>query len=269
MLSWKGHESGGHVGEHSTLTLAQIALDLRRREPGLFRDRHLVLAGGIFNRETSFRAFMLGADAVQMGTAYLATREIVSTGALSPLYQRLILNSRPGMTAVSGESVGLRVRSLKTPKIEAICSPGERMGLGPARRELFSDAPGGSGRKQPACRRQGDRSSPRPVLDEENCLREGQFMSGSISGALHRVLTVSEFHRDLVEGPLELTLPEWEERPAPAPAARSSSREDRERLAVTGMALVNSLGNSPKEILEASVVHEERDHHSAPFPVGP
>ena len=89
----EGNEAGGHVGEYSTLTLAQIALELRRKEPELFRDRYVVLAGGIYNRETTFRAFMLGADAIQMGTAYLATREIVATGALSPLYQRLVVDS--------------------------------------------------------------------------------------------------------------------------------------------------------------------------------
>ena len=44
----EGNEAGGHVGEHSTLTLAQIALELKRKEPELFRDRHVVLAGGIY-----------------------------------------------------------------------------------------------------------------------------------------------------------------------------------------------------------------------------
>ena len=53
-------------------------------------------------------ASLLGADAIQMGTAYLATREIVETGALTSLYQRMIVESRPGATVVSGESTGLR-----------------------------------------------------------------------------------------------------------------------------------------------------------------
>jgi len=247
----EGNESGGHVGEHSTLTLAQMALELRRREPGLFRDRHLVLAGGIFDRESVFRAFMLGADAVQMGTAYLATREIVSTGALSPLYQRLIVDSRPGMTAVSGESVGLRVRSLKTPKIVAICTLEREWASGQHDESSFRMRLETLGANSLLIAARGIEHPHGRVMDEQSCLREGQFMSGSISGVLNRVLTISEFHRDLVEGPLELPVPEREEPPAPAPRLRS--REDRERVAVTGMALVNSLGNSPKEILEASV----------------
>ncbi len=47
---------------------------------------------------------------------------IVETGALTKLYQDMILNSSPGATVVTGEGTGLRVRSLKTAKIQAICS---------------------------------------------------------------------------------------------------------------------------------------------------
>lgn len=65
-------------------------------------------------------AAMLGADAIQMGTAYLTTREIVETGVLSELYQRQILESAEGATVITGESVGLRVRSLRNPKTAAI-----------------------------------------------------------------------------------------------------------------------------------------------------
>ena len=92
----EGYEAGGHVGPHSTLTLAQMVLGLKRSKPSLFQNCHVVLAGGIFNRETAFMAAMLGADAIQMGTAYLATREIVEMGALTELYQQLILKASPG-----------------------------------------------------------------------------------------------------------------------------------------------------------------------------
>ena len=247
----EGHESGGHVGEYSTLTLAQIALELRRREPGLFKDRHVVLGGGIFNRETAFRAFMLGADAVQMGTAYLATREIVATGALSPLYQRLIVESRPGMTAVSGESVGLRVRSLKTPKIEAIAALEREWASGRQDEASFRKRLETLGANSLLIAARGTAQPRGPALDEKTCLREGQFMSGAAAGAVNGVRALSEFHRDLVEGPLELTLPEREEAPEPSRVPRVRSRENGERIAVTGMALVNSLGNAPAEIWEA------------------
>jgi acyl transferase domain-containing protein/NAD(P)H-dependent flavin oxidoreductase YrpB (nitropropane dioxygenase family)/NAD(P)-dependent dehydrogenase (short-subunit alcohol dehydrogenase family)/acyl carrier protein len=249
----EGNEAGGHIGEHTTLTLAQIALELKRREPGLFRDRYLVLAGGIFNRETAFRAFMLGADAVQMGTAYLATQEIVATGALRPLYQRLIVDSRPGGTAVSGESMGLRVRSLKTPKMDAICSLEREWALGKHDEISFRQRLETLSANSLLIAARGVERPRGRVMDEETCMREGQFMSGAVSGAVDRVRTISEFHRDLAEGPLELSVPEMEERPAPLAAPGVSSRQDGGRVAITAMAVVNSLGNTPKDVWEASL----------------
>ncbi len=249
----EGNEAGGHVGEHSTLTLAQIALELRRREPALFRDRHVVLAGGIFNRETAFRAIMLGADALQMGTAYLATSEIVATGALSPLYQGLIVDSRPGMTEISGESIGLRVRSLKTPKMEAICTLEREWTSGAHDENSFRQSLENLSANSLLIAARGIKNPRGQAIDEETCLREGQFMSGAISGTVDHVSTIAEFHRDLAESPLELTLPERDEQPDPAVAPRVSLRKEDERVAITAMALVNSLGNTPKEIWDASL----------------
>ncbi len=249
----EGNEAGGHVGEHSTLTLAQIALELRRREPALFRDRHVVLAGGIFNRETAFRAIMLGADALQMGTAYLATSEIVATGALSPLYQGLIVDSRPGMTEISGESVGLRVRSLKTPKMDAICTLEREWTSGAHDESSFRHSLETLSANSLLIAARGIENPRGQAIDEDTCLREGQFMSGAISGTVDRISTIAEFHRELAEGPLELTLPEKKERPSPAVISRASIREGGDRVAITAMALVNSLGNTPGEIWDASL----------------
>ena len=249
----EGNEAGGHVGEHSTLTLAQIALELRRKEPELFRDSYLVLAGGIFNRETVFRAFMLGADAVQMGTAYLATREIVATGALSPLYQRLIVDSRPGMTTVSGDSIDLRVRSLTTPVMDAICTLEQEWVSGQHDEISFRGRLEALGANSLLIAARGVEQPHGRIIDEKTCMRKGQFMSGAISGTVDRVRTIAEFHRDLAEEPLELTLPERNESPAPAAAPRVSSRENGQRVAITGMALVNALGNTPGEIWDATL----------------
>ena len=116
----EGNEAGGHVGALTTLTLVQTIQKMKRHEPALFADKRVVLAGGIFNRQTAFWATMMGAEAIQMGTVYLCTKEIVSTGALSSLYQQMIVKAKLGETALSGQSIGLRVRSLKTPKIKEI-----------------------------------------------------------------------------------------------------------------------------------------------------
>ena len=249
----EGNEAGGHVGEYSTLTLAQIALELRRKEPALFRDRYVAIAGGIYNRETAFRAFMLGADAVQMGTAYLATREIVATGALSPLYQRLVVDSHPGATAVSGESVGLRVRSLKTPVMNGICTLEREWASGQHDENAFRKRLEALSANSLLVAARGVKHPLGPRLEEEACMREGQFMSGAVAGAVNHVQSIAAFHRSLAEAPLELTLPEKTVRPAPIAIRAHAQHENGERIAITAMALVNSLGNSPKEIWETSL----------------
>ena len=145
----EGYEAGGHVGRHSTLTLAQRVLDLKRRKPSLFQNCRVILAGGIFNRETAFIAAMLGADAIQMGTAYLATREIVETGALTALYQRMILESPPGGTVVSGQGHRTSGAILEDPESGRDFIPGEGVCSGPPRRALLPDENGGDDRGEP------------------------------------------------------------------------------------------------------------------------
>jgi malonyl CoA-acyl carrier protein transacylase len=259
----EGYEAGGHVGQHSTLTLAQMLLDLKRRTPYLFQNCRVILAGGIFNRETAFLAAMLGADAIQMGTAYLATREIVETGALTVLYQRMILKSPLGGTAISGQHTGLRVRSLKTPRIEAILSLEREFAAGhqdePSFRTKMEEMAAGS---LCAAARGIDRRGGMN-LDEQCCLERGQFMSGACAGLICNVRDLESFHRAVAEGPLSLHQPvvgsidktpdiqsSWVGSGLKRVAPR---RDDRERIAITGISILNALGTSPEEVLAASL----------------
>jgi len=269
----EGYEAGGHVGQHSTLALAQMVLDLKRRKPSLFQDCRVILAGGIFNRETAFMAALLGADAIQMGTAYLATQEIVETGALTALYRRMIVESRPGGTVVSGQSTGLRVRSLKTPRVAAVLCLERQFAAGHQDERSFrtrmEEMAAGS---LFAAARGADRSNGTP-LDEQTCLERGQFMSGACAGLISKVQNLESFHRDLAEGALLLHQPFDEsagEVPEPLPGEPShmetpSSRaghgprqvapqaNGHERIAITGMSILNALGKSPEEVWAASV----------------
>ena len=256
-LILEGNEAGGHVGQHTTLTLAQIALELKRREPELLEGRRITLAGGLYNRETAFMAAMLGADAIQVGTAYLATREIVETGALTSLYQRLILEAAPGSTVVSGDAVGLRVRSLPTPALDRLAAlerdfQAGRRDEASLRREMETLA---AGSLLVAAR--GTAGPQGPPLPEADCLDKGQFMSGACAGAVTAVTSVAELHQDLAAGPLSLAQPEIgpvRRAAATAPRPRAASREaGHERIAITGMSVVNALGNSPAEVWAASL----------------
>jgi len=272
-LILEGYEAGGHVGEHSTLTLAQMALEMKRRTPELFRNCRLILAGGIFNRESAFMAAMLGADAVQVGTAYLATREVVATGALAPLYQRMILECAPGGTVVSGQDTGLRVRSLRTPRVEAILAAEREYAAGPQdetafRAKMEAMAAGGL-----FCAARGLERPGGAPLDEAECLARGDFMSGALAGLLAEARPLESLHRDLVEGPLVLRqhvlagIGSGLEAPnaSPGPVASASAgtghgvrradpgQDTGCRIAITGMSMLNSLGNSPEEVWEASL----------------
>ena len=64
----EGMESGGHIGETSTFTLIPQAKAALKGMP-------LIAAGGIYDGKTAAAAFLLGADGIQMGTRFLASKE--------------------------------------------------------------------------------------------------------------------------------------------------------------------------------------------------
>ncbi len=259
----EGYEAGGHVGQLSTLTLAQMVLDLKRSRPLLFESCRVVLAGGMYNRETAFMAALLGADAIQMGTAYLSTREIVETGALTALYQRMILESAPGGTAVSGQHTGLRVRSLRTPRVEALLALEREFAASnqdeASFRSRMEEMSAGS---LFIAARGLDRPGNEP-LDEQTCRKRGQFMSGSCAGLIHESRSLNSFHHELAEEPLMLHQPIvlQPRTTVKAPSSAGSSGQrliipnsgDNERIAITGMSILNALGSSPEEIWAASL----------------
>jgi len=267
----EGNEAGGHVGEHSTLTLAQMVVDLRNREPELCQGRRVILAGGICNRETAFMAAMLGADAVQMGTCYLTTREIVETGALSELYRRMILEAGPGSSVLTGEGTGLRVRSLRTPRIEAVCSLERDFAAGSEDESSFRHKIEQLTAGSLLIAARGIEGPGGRPLDEQSCMEKGQFMTGASAGVLSRIRSLEELHRDLADAPLPAGLPfqgpvrkvfgprEMPEAGRGRPAAvglgvRKTAIHvpQQERIAITGMSIVNSLGASPEEVWAAS-----------------
>jgi acyl transferase domain-containing protein/NAD(P)H-dependent flavin oxidoreductase YrpB (nitropropane dioxygenase family)/NAD(P)-dependent dehydrogenase (short-subunit alcohol dehydrogenase family)/acyl carrier protein len=246
----EGNEAGGHVGPHSLTMVAQAMHELKRRQPALFEGVRLVMAGGIFDRQSAHRAMLLGGDALQLGTAYLATEEIVATGALSRLYQQQICDARPGDTMVLGEALGLRIRSLRSPKTERLAHLERHLGESAAderelRRGVEAEA---TGTLLIAAR--GVRSPDGPRLDEGVCREEGQFMSGEVAGCIDEVRSLAVLHGDIMGAPAENR-----RLLAAAPAVHvgrdrtgATAPRHRERLAITGMAMANALGNSLEDI---------------------
>lgn len=99
----EGAESGGHVGELHTMPLIPQVVDAL--------DIPVVAAGGICDGRGVAAAFMLGADAVQVGTRFLSAEECT----VHQEYKDKILKATDISTIVTGKSLGHPVRSLKTP----------------------------------------------------------------------------------------------------------------------------------------------------------
>ena len=99
----EGAESGGHVGELHTMPLIPQVVDAV--------DIPVIAAGGICDGRGAAAAFMLGADAIQVGTRFLSALE----GNVHQEYKDKILKASDVSTIVTGKSLGHPVRSLKTP----------------------------------------------------------------------------------------------------------------------------------------------------------
>lgn len=99
----EGAESGGHVGELHTMPLIPQVVEAI--------DIPVVAAGGICDGRGAAAAFMLGADAVQLGTRFLTAKEC----NIHQNYKDKIIEATDISTIVTGKSFGHPVRSLKTP----------------------------------------------------------------------------------------------------------------------------------------------------------
>ena len=99
----EGGESGGHVGELTTMVLVPQVCDATNLP--------VIAAGGIADGRGVAAAFMLGACGVQMGTRFLSAEECT----IHPEYKQKILKTGDLCTMVTGKRLGHPVRSLRTP----------------------------------------------------------------------------------------------------------------------------------------------------------
>ena len=97
----EGCESGGHVGESTTMALVPQVVDAVKIP--------VIAAGGIADGRGIAAAFMLGAKAVQMGTRFIATKE----AQVHESYKNQVLRAKDIDTRVTGRSTGHPVRALR------------------------------------------------------------------------------------------------------------------------------------------------------------
>lgn len=164
----EGAESGGHVGELHTMSLVPQVVDAVQIP--------VIAAGGICDGRGVAAAFMLGAEAVQVGTRFLVAEEC----NVHPAYKEKVLNASDISTIVTGKTLGHPVRSLKTPFSRAF-----------AKMENNTDVSGeeilafGSGALRKAVQ-EGDPN--------------GSYMAGECAGMVRRVEPAKDIVEDLALG---------------------------------------------------------------------
>ncbi len=97
----EGTEAGGHIGETTTMALVPQVVDALNIP--------VIAAGGIADSRGFIAALALGAEGVQMGTAFVCSEEC----KVHENYKNVIIKSSDRNTAVSGRATGHPVRMIK------------------------------------------------------------------------------------------------------------------------------------------------------------
>lgn len=164
----EGAESGGHVGELHTMPLIPQVVDAV--------DIPVIAAGGICDGRGAAAAFMLGADAIQVGTRFLSAEEC----NVHQEYKDKILKASDVSTIVTGKSLGHPVRSLKTPFSRTFSKMENDPSVNPDEILAF-----GSGALRKAVK-EGDKN--------------GSYMAGECAGMVKNIEPAKAIVEDLILG---------------------------------------------------------------------
>ncbi|MFX1312196.1 MAG: beta-ketoacyl synthase N-terminal-like domain-containing protein, partial [Promethearchaeota archaeon] len=212
----EGSECGGHFGTLSSFILWERILeylDIEKKE--LNEKINVIFAGGIINEISSaMLAGMIGYHldcinpGIQMGTAYLLSEEIITTKALSPVYQELLLNN--SSTHVIGTTVNTRARAIPTEfTYQTIKQELVRKAKGISiskRKELYEKENLGALRIASRAEIWNDNhiegsgtSQFIPISSKEQ-LNKGCFMTGDSISFQKSIRNIAQIHYDVTEG---------------------------------------------------------------------
>lgn len=167
----EGTESGGHVGEATTMALVPQVVKAVSVP--------VIAAGGIATGEQLNAALALGAIGVQVGTIMLASNEC----PIHENYKEAVLKARDSDTTVTGRSLGAPVRILKNEMAREYI---ELESKAASRDELEAITLGGLRRA---------------VLDGD--IKRGSVMMGQVAGIISEIKPVKEILEDLVKDALK------------------------------------------------------------------
>ncbi|MCR5264836.1 MAG: enoyl-[acyl-carrier-protein] reductase FabK [Clostridiales bacterium] len=177
----EGTESGGHVGELTTMVLVPLVADAVSLP--------VIAAGGIADGRGFAAAIMLGACGVQMGTRFLCAEECT----VHDNYKAKIIKADDLATAVTGKRLGHPVRSLRTAFTREYIKA-EYSGISDEELEAL-----GAGALRMAAK--------------EGSEEKGCFMSGQSAALVHKIEPAAEIIRSVVDEaePLLKGAPKWAE----------------------------------------------------------
>ncbi|HIP92350.1 MAG TPA: enoyl-[acyl-carrier-protein] reductase FabK [Thermotoga sp.] len=161
----EGMESGGHIGEVTTMVLVN-KVSKSVKIP-------VIAAGGIADGRGMAAVFALGAEGIQMGTRFIATTE----SDVHPVFKEKILKASIRDTVITGAKLGHPVRVLKTPFAKKI-------------KELEVSEPMEAEEKLVGSLR-------RAVQDGD--IDSGSFMAGQSAGLINEIKTVKEVIEDIMK----------------------------------------------------------------------
>lgn len=175
----EGGESGGHVGELTTMVLVPQICDATTLP--------VIAAGGIADGRGVAAVFMLGACGVQMGTRFLSAEECL----VHPAYKEKIIKAKDLCTMVTGKRLGHPVRSLRT-QFARDYSKAEYGGMPDEELEAL-----GAGALRLA------------VQEGDN--KKGCFLSGQVAALVKKEQPAAEIIKEVMEEaePILLRAPQW------------------------------------------------------------
>ena len=164
----EGTESGGHVGDITTMALVPQVVDAV--------DVPVIAAGGIADSRGMAAAFSLGACAIQMGSRFVVSEECIA----HPNYKQFVLKARDRSTVVTGRSTGAPVRVLANKLTKEF----ERLEKEGAQVEELEKL--GTGRLR--------------MATHDGDVEKGSVMIGQIAGMLNDIKPVKKIIEDIVNG---------------------------------------------------------------------
>lgn len=161
----EGTESGGHIGENTTMCLVPQVVDAVSIP--------VIAAGGIADGRGIIAARALGAEGVQLGTRFLAATEC----NIHETYRKLVIDAKDTDSIVTGRFTGHPCRGIKT-KFSRSLLKFEQNGGTP---EEFEEMTVGALRK---------------AVQDGN-VAEGSFLCGAIAGMIREVKPCKDIIEEL------------------------------------------------------------------------